>query len=138
MNNDSNDSEEPSIDEDILDDQARIKETAQKLGKLIGQTDLGGKLKDAFEDFEDDEDAFEIFEEVQKLQKEVEKRQRSGQPIPDDMAEELNTKMRELEKEENFRKWMSVQEQFDRLMSDVQKVIQDGINEGQTSNIIEL
>lgn len=131
-------SDDTNLDDDILDDQTRIKEAAQKLGKLIGQTDLGGKLKDVYEDFQDDEDAFEIFQDVQKLQKNVEKRQRSGKPVPDDMVEDLNEKMRELQKEEAFRKWMDVQERFDQLMADVQKVIQDGINEGQTSNIIEL
>lgn len=118
--------------------QQKLEENARSLGKAIGQTDAAKAMDRAREALQDNDDAWELFQDVQRLQESLLKKVQQGQDVDEDRREELQDMMKELEKNSEYQQFVSAQMNFDKLMKKINEEIQEGIEEGQDSNIIEI
>jgi len=109
-----------------------------KLGRAIGQTDSAKAMERAQESLKEDEETAELFEEVQEMEQEIMQKVQSGQDVDESEQEDLKEKMQKLESDPNFQKYMSAQMNLDKMMKKVNQFIQEGIEEGKDSNIIEV
>ncbi len=116
----------------------KIEEKAKSLGRALGQTDKAKALKRAEENIQEEEEVSEEFEEVQKLQEELISKNKRGEDITREEQEELQELMKKLEKRPTFQQFISAQTNFEKLMQQVNQYIQEGIAEGQDSQIIEI
>lgn len=116
----------------------KIEEKAEALGRAIGQTDAAKSLERAREAIQDDEETREMFQKVQRLEENLMKKVQRGQEVPDDKREELQDAMSELETRKAFQQFISAQQNFENIMQKVNEFIQDGIEEGKDSKIIEI
>jgi cell fate (sporulation/competence/biofilm development) regulator YlbF (YheA/YmcA/DUF963 family) len=116
----------------------KIKEKAVSLGRAIGQTDSAKAMERAQENLKDDEETADLFEEVQEMEQEILGKVQSGEDVDESKQDELKEKMQKLESDPNFQKYMSAQMNLDKMMKKVNQFIQEGIEEGKDSNIIEV
>ncbi len=116
----------------------KLEERARKLGRAIGQTDAAKALDQAQQAIQDDEETRELFETLQREEQDLLQRARSGEDVSQDEQRELQEKMEELESKPAFQKYIAAQQNFEKIMKQVNEVIQEGIEEGQDSRIIEV
>lgn len=116
----------------------KIKEKAVGLGRAIGQTDSAKAMERAQENLKENEETADLFEEVQQMEQEILKKVQSGQDVDESEQEDLKEKMQKLESDPHFQKYMSAQMNLDKMMKKVNQFIQEGIEEGKDSNIIEV
>lgn len=116
----------------------KLKETANQLGRAIGQTDAARALERAREAMRDEEETWELFQEVQQLQQSLLQKMQQGRDVSEERRDDLQEKMQELEGKRDYQQFVSAQMNFDKLMETVNDQIQEGIQEGEDSNIIEL
>jgi len=118
--------------------QEKLKEKAISLGRAIGQTDSAKAMDRAQESLEDNEETRELFEKVQRMEQDVVQKLQRGEDVDDDKRAELQDAMKKLESRPDFQKYVSAQKNLDNLMKQVNEYIQEGIEEGKDSNIIEI
>lgn len=118
--------------------QDKIEEKAKSLGRAIGQTDAAKALDRARDALKEDEETKELFEKVQRLEQNLMRKAQQGQDVSEDKREELQSSMQELETHKGFQQFISAQQNFENLMKEINESIQEGIEEGKDSNIIEI
>lgn len=116
----------------------KLQEAAKKLGRYIGQTDAAGAVERARDGLQEDDEAWELFQDVQQLQQSLLRKQQQGQSISEEERQDLQEKMKELESNRDYQQFVSAQMNFDKMMEKVNEFIQEGIEEGQDSKIIEV
>ncbi len=116
----------------------KLEERAKGLGKAIGQTEAARAMDRARETLEDNEEAWELFQDVQELQQELLEKSEQGEEIDEDKRDELQDMMKDLESKKEYQQFVSAQMNFDKLMKKVNEHIQQGIEKGEDSKIIEI
>lgn len=116
----------------------KLEEKAKSLGRAIGQTDSAKAMDRAQESLEANEETRELFEKVQRMEQNVVEKLQRGEDVDDDKRDELREAMQTLESRPDFQKYVSAQQNLDNLMKQVNEYIQEGIEEGKDSNIIEI
>jgi len=116
----------------------KIKEKAMSLGRAIGQTDSAKAMERAQKNLKDNEETADLFEKVQRMEQDILEKAQRGEDVDEDKQDELKEMMSKLESRPDFQKYMSAQMNLDKLMKQVNEFIQEGIEEGKDSNIIEV
>jgi cell fate (sporulation/competence/biofilm development) regulator YlbF (YheA/YmcA/DUF963 family) len=111
---------------------------AKELGRLIGQSDEYKALKRSNEGLGADKDAVTMLRRMEELRQEAQAMIERGQEPTADMERELDELLSKVQVNPIYQKAVAAQENFDKLMMQVNTWIGEGIRTGSTSSIITL
>lgn len=115
-----------------------LDEKARELGRLIGQSAEYQAVKRANEGLNADRDAVDLLRQMEGLRQEAQlMMERGEQPTPD-MEQALETLLGQVQVSTAYQRAIAAQENFDKIMLQVNNWIMEGIRKGSESKIITL
>ncbi|MFN8581619.1 MAG: YlbF family regulator [Gemmatimonadaceae bacterium] len=117
---------------------APLESKARELGRLIGQSSEYQSLKRANDALGSDRDAVTILNRMSELRLQAQRMmERNEEPTPD-MERELDDLLGKVQVSPSYQRAVASQENFDKIMMQVNAWIAEGIKAGATSSIITL
>ncbi len=115
-----------------------LSEKATELGRLIGQSSEYQAVKRANDALTDDKGAMALLEKMEGLRQNAQRMiERGEQPSPE-METELDALLGQVQTNATYQRVIVANENFDKVMMQVNQWILDGIRKGSTSSIITL
>jgi len=115
-----------------------LDEKARELGRLIGQSSEYQAVKKSSEALNSDREAVSVLQEMEKIRQDAQKMiQRGEQPTPE-MELQLDDLLMKVQGNPVYQRAIAAQENFDKVMYQVNNWIMDGMKKGATSSIITL
>jgi cell fate (sporulation/competence/biofilm development) regulator YlbF (YheA/YmcA/DUF963 family) len=115
-----------------------LEDKARELGRVIGQSPEYQAVKRSSEALNDDRDAVAILQQMEKIRVDAQQMiQRGEQPTPE-MEQQLDELLSKVQTNAVYQRAISAQENFDKVMYQVNNWIMDGMKKGATSSIITL
>lgn len=115
-----------------------LEEKARELGRVIGQSPEYQAVKRSSEALNGDRDAVSILQQMEKIRTDAQQMiQRGEQPTPE-MEEQLDDLLTKVQSNPIYQRAISAQENFDKIMYQVNNWIMEGMKKGATSSIITL
>lgn len=115
-----------------------IEDKAKELGRLIGQSPEYQVVKRSSEGLNADRDAVALLQQMEKIRKDAQQLIQQGkQPTPE-MEQQLDTMLATIQVNSAYQKAIVAQENFDKVMHQINQWILDGMKKGATSSIITL
>ena len=111
---------------------------AKELGRLIGQSAEYQAVKRTNDLLGADKTAMALLEKMEKLRQDAAKMIDKGENPSQDMEQELDRLLGEVQTNPTYQRVMVANENFDKVMTQVNQWILDGIRKGATSSIITL
>ncbi len=115
-----------------------ISDKATELGRLIGQSPEYQAVKRANDALREDADALAMLERMEGLRQEAQRLMQQGQNPTPEMEQELEQLLDKVQVNATYQRLIVAQENFDKVMMQVNQWILDGIKKGATSSIITL
>ena len=116
----------------MLDDRAR------ELGRLIGQSDQYKAVRRANDALGADKDAVTLLQRMEQLRVQASDMMERGEQPTAEMEAELDGLLQRVQVNPLYQRMMVAQENFDKIMVQVNQSILEGIKKGATSGIITL
>ena len=115
-----------------------LEEKARDLGRVIGQSSEYQAVKRSSEALNNDREAVSVLQQMEKIRTEAQQLiQRGEQPTPE-MEQQLDDLLTKVQSNSVYQRAISAQENFDKVMYQVNNWIMDGMKKGATSSIITL
>ncbi|MBI3568431.1 MAG: YlbF family regulator [Gemmatimonadetes bacterium] len=115
-----------------------LSEKATELGRLIGQSSEYQAVKRANDALSDDKGAMALLERMEQLRQSAQRMIEQGaQPTPE-METELDGLLGQVQTNATYQRVIVANENFDKVMVQVNQWILDGIRKGSASPIITL
>jgi cell fate (sporulation/competence/biofilm development) regulator YlbF (YheA/YmcA/DUF963 family) len=115
-----------------------LEDKARELGRVIGQSPEYQAVKRSSEALNDDRDAVAILQQMEKIRVDAQQMiQRGEQPTPE-MEQQLDELLSKVQTNAVYQRAISAQENFDKVMYQVNNWIMEGMKKGATSSIITL
>jgi cell fate (sporulation/competence/biofilm development) regulator YlbF (YheA/YmcA/DUF963 family) len=115
-----------------------LNERAVELGRLIGQSAEYQAVKRANDSLNGDKEAVALLEKMEKLRQDAQRMiEKGGHPTPE-MEAELDRLLGDVQTNATYQRVVVTNENFDKVMVQVNQWILDGIRKGATSSIITL
>jgi cell fate (sporulation/competence/biofilm development) regulator YlbF (YheA/YmcA/DUF963 family) len=115
-----------------------LDEKARELGRLIGQSAEYQSVKRANESLNGDRDAVALLREMDQLRDQAQRMIEHGENPTSEMEQKLDELLGKVQVNSNYQRAISAQENFDKIMLQVNNWITEGIRKGATSSIITL
>ncbi len=115
-----------------------LNERATELGRMIGQTPEYKAVKRASDALNDDKEAVALLETMEQLRQEAQRTISSGGQPTAAMEQQLDTLLGQIQTNGTYQRVMVANENFDKIMVQVNQWILEGIKKGATSSIITL
>ena len=115
-----------------------IRDKAQDLGRLIGQSPEYQALRRAETALRDDRETVAKLDQIQSLARKVDQMVSAGQMPDEATATAYENAVRELETSATGQAYVVARSNFEKLMAKVNEQISQGIEKGATSSIITL
>jgi cell fate (sporulation/competence/biofilm development) regulator YlbF (YheA/YmcA/DUF963 family) len=113
-------------------------ERAVELGRLIGQSDQYKAVRRANDALGADKDAVTLLQRMEQLREEASRLIERGEQPTAGMEEELDQLLQKVQVNPLYQRMMVAQENFDKIMVQVNQSILEGMKKGATSGIITL
>lgn len=115
-----------------------IEDKARELGRVIGQSPEYQAVKRSSEALNSDREAVSILQQIEKIRTDAQQMiQRGEQPTPE-MEQQLDDLLTKVQSNSVYQRAISAQENFDKVMYQVNNWIMEGMKKGATSSIITL
>jgi cell fate (sporulation/competence/biofilm development) regulator YlbF (YheA/YmcA/DUF963 family) len=115
-----------------------LEEKAKDLGRIIGQSSEYQAVKTSSEALNSDREAVSVLQEMEKIRQDAQRMiQRGEQPTPE-MERQLDDLLMKVQGNPVYQRAISAQENFDKVMYQVNDWIMDGMKKGMASSIITL
>jgi cell fate (sporulation/competence/biofilm development) regulator YlbF (YheA/YmcA/DUF963 family) len=115
-----------------------IEDKARELGRVIGQSPEYQAVKRSSEALNSDREAVSILQQMEKIRTDAQQMiQRGEQPTPE-MEQQLDDLLTKVQTNSVYQRAISAQENFDKVMYQVNNWIMEGMKKGATSSIITL
>lgn len=115
-----------------------LQDKANELGRMIGQSAEYQAVKKSSEALNSDREAVIVLQAMEKIRVEAQQLiQRGDQPTPE-MEQQLDDLLAKVQTNPIYQRAISAQENFDKVMYQVNNWIMDGMKKGATSSIISL
>ncbi len=115
-----------------------LEDKAKELGRFIGQSPEYQAVKRSSEALNGDREAVTVLQEMEKIRMDAQQMlQRGEQPTPE-MEQQLDDLLSKVQTNAVYQRAISAQENFDKVMYQVNNWIMDGMKKGATSSIITL
>jgi cell fate (sporulation/competence/biofilm development) regulator YlbF (YheA/YmcA/DUF963 family) len=115
-----------------------LEEKALELGRLIGQSSEYQEVKRSSESLNADREAVTILREMEKLRLDAQKMIQRGEHPSEEMEKQLDDLLTKVQENSIYQRAVSAQENFDKVMYQINNWILDGMKKGATSSIITL
>jgi cell fate (sporulation/competence/biofilm development) regulator YlbF (YheA/YmcA/DUF963 family) len=115
-----------------------LNERAIELGRLIGQTPEYQAVKRASDALNQDKEAVSLLEQMEMLRRQAQQAIAQGQQPTAEMEQELDRLLGLVQVNPTYQRVLVANENFDKVMVQVNQWILDGIKKGATSSIITL
>ena len=110
-----------------------IDQKAKDLGRLLGQSDEYKALKRANDDLGADRDAVSNLQRMETLRRDAQRMIQAGQEPTQEMEQELDELLGKVQVTSAYQRAIAAQENFDKLMMQVNQWIAEGIKSGAAS-----
>jgi cell fate (sporulation/competence/biofilm development) regulator YlbF (YheA/YmcA/DUF963 family) len=121
-----------------LNSASALEQKARELGRLIGQSAEYQALKRSNESLTGDRDAVTVLQRMEELRQTAQRMIDQGQEPTPEMERELDELLGKVQGSMNYQRAVASQENFDKIMLQVNAWIAEGIRSGATSSIITL
>jgi cell fate (sporulation/competence/biofilm development) regulator YlbF (YheA/YmcA/DUF963 family) len=115
-----------------------LSEKAAELGRMIGQSAEYQALKRANDALAEDKEVVAALQRMEALRQEAQVMIERGQNPTTEMETELDTLLSKVQVNSLYQRLAVANENFDKVMLQVNQWIHDGIKKGATSSIITL
>ncbi len=115
-----------------------LSDKATELGRLIGQSSEYQAVKRANDALNDDRDVVTALQRMEALRHEASAMIERGEQPTAQMEQELDTLLTKVQGSSIYQRVISANENFDKVMMQVNNWILEGIKKGATSSIITL
>ncbi|MEK7241074.1 MAG: YlbF family regulator [Gemmatimonadota bacterium] len=115
-----------------------LDERAVELGRLIGQSDQYKAVRRANDALGADKDAVALLNRMEQLRVQASQMMERGEQPTAEMERELDELLQKVQVNPLYQRMMVAQENFDKIMVQVNQSILEGIKKGATSGIITL
>lgn len=115
-----------------------LSERATELGRLIGQSSEYQAVKRTNATLSEDKGAMALLEKMEKLRHDAQQMMERGEQPSPVMEQELDRLLGEVQTNPSYQRVLVANENFDKVMAQVNQWILDGIRKGAASPIITL
>jgi cell fate (sporulation/competence/biofilm development) regulator YlbF (YheA/YmcA/DUF963 family) len=115
-----------------------LDQKAKELGRFIGQSSEYQAVKRANEALHNDREAVAALNRMEQLRQEAQRLLGRGQEPSNEMERELDDLLTKVQSNSTYQQAISAQENFDKLMIQVNGWISEGMKAGAASPIITL
>jgi cell fate (sporulation/competence/biofilm development) regulator YlbF (YheA/YmcA/DUF963 family) len=115
-----------------------LEDKARELGRVIGQSPEYQAVKRSSEALNSDREAVTILQEMEKIRTDAQQMIQRGEQPTVEMEEKLDELLSKVQTNPVYQRAISAQENFDKIMYQVNNWIMDGMKKGGTSSIITL
>ncbi|MGI9042556.1 MAG: YlbF family regulator [Gemmatimonadaceae bacterium] len=115
-----------------------LEEKARELGRVIGQSPEYQAVKKSSEALNSDREAVTILQQMEKIRMEAQQMVQRGEHPTAEMEQQLDELLTTVQSNSAYQRAISAQENFDKVMYQVNNWIMDGMKKGATSSIITL
>ena len=115
-----------------------LNERAVELGRLIGQSSEYQAVKRANDALNDDKNAMALLQKMEGLRTSAQQMIESGEQPTPEMEQELDRLLGEVQTNPTYQRVIVTNENFDKVMMQVNQWILDGMRKGAASPIITL
>jgi cell fate (sporulation/competence/biofilm development) regulator YlbF (YheA/YmcA/DUF963 family) len=115
-----------------------LEERAVELGRLIGQSDQYKAVRRANDALGADKDAVALLNRMEQLRVQASQMMERGEQPTAEMEQQLDELLQRVQVNPLYQRMMVAQENFDKIMVQVNQSILEGIKKGATSGIITL
>ena len=115
-----------------------IDQKAKELGRLLGQSDEYKALKRANDELGNDREAVANLQRMETLRRDAQRMLQQGEEPTPEMEKELDDLLSKVQVTSAYQRAVVAQENFDKMMLQVNQWIAEGIKSGAASPIITL
>ena len=115
-----------------------LEEKARELGRVIGQSPEYQAVKRSSDALNGDREAVTILQQMEKIRMDAQQMIAKGEQPTPEMEEQLDDLLTKVQANPVYQRAISAQENFDKVMYQVNNWIMDGMKKGATSSIITL
>lgn len=115
-----------------------LEEKAQELGRLIGQSSEYQAVKRSSEALNADREAVTILQQMEKIRTDAQQMIQRGEQPTAEMEQQLDDLLTRVQSNSVYQRAIAAQENFDKIMYQVNNWIMNGMKKGATSSIITL
>ncbi len=115
-----------------------LEEKARDLGRVIGQSPEYQAVKRSSDALNSDREAVAVLQQMEKIRTDAQQMIQRGEQPTAEMERELDDLLTKVQSNAVYQKAISAQENFDKVMYQVNNWIMDGMKKGATSSIITL
>ena len=115
-----------------------LEEKAKELGRIIGQSSEYQAVKKSSDALNGDREAVAILQQMEKVRQDAQQMIQRGEQPTVEMEQQLDDLLMKVQGNSVYQRAISAQENFDKIMYQVNNWIMDGIKKGATSSIITL
>ncbi len=115
-----------------------LNERAVELGRLIGQSSEYQAVKRANDALNEDQNAMALLQKMEGLRTSAQQMIEGGEQPTPEMEQELDRLLGEVQTNPTYQRVIVTNENFDKVMMQVNQWILDGMRKGAVSSIISL
>ena len=115
-----------------------LEDKAKELGRLIGQSPEYQAVKRSSEALNGDHEAVTVLQQMEKIRMDAQQMIQRGEQPTEEMEQQLDTLLSSVQSNSIYQRAISAQENFDKVMYQVNNWIMEGMKKGATSSIITL
>jgi cell fate (sporulation/competence/biofilm development) regulator YlbF (YheA/YmcA/DUF963 family) len=115
-----------------------LEEKARDLGRVIGQSAEYQAVKRSSDALNGDREAVTILQQMEKIRMDAQQMIAKGEQPTAEMEEQLDDLLTKVQSNPVYQRAISAQENFDKVMYQVNNWIMEGMKKGATSSIITL
>ena len=115
-----------------------LEEKAKELGRFIGQSPEYQAVKRSSDALNGDREAVTILQDMEKIRTDAQKMIQRGEQPTEEMEQKLDELLSKVQTNPVYQRAIVAQENFDKVMYQINNWIMDGMKKGATSSIITL
>ncbi|MBA3341538.1 MAG: YlbF family regulator [Gemmatimonadaceae bacterium] len=115
-----------------------LEDKARELGRLIGQSPEYKAVKRSSEALNGNREAVTVLQQMDKIRSEAQQLIQRGENPTAEMEQQLDDLLSKVQTNPVYQQAISAQENFDKVMFQINNWIMDGMKKGATSSIITL
>jgi len=115
-----------------------LEEKARDLGRVIGQSPEYQAVKRSSDALNADREAVSVLQQMEKIRTDAQQMISRGEQPTAEMEQQLDDLLTKVQSNQVYQRAISAQENFDKVMYQVNNWIMDGMKKGATSSIITL
>lgn len=115
-----------------------LEEKAKELGRIIGQSSEYQTVKRSSEALNADHEAVTVLQQMEKIRMDAQQMIQRGEQPTEEMEQQLDALLSSVQTNSVYQRAISAQENFDKVMYQVNNWIMEGMKKGATSSIITL